>query len=366
MKKLLNTILILITASSLHAQEALPKLKPLKEKNLIGTLIPVEKKGKWGYGIVAEDGKKPKVVVKEFFGEAHEFVDSVAIVKYNGKYGLLHRTGVFAMEPDYDEFNDFSSGVALARKNNTYFKINTECKQICKWGTLTNGTHFFVYNDITFNLKSIAPGKFEMGGKAGYPELEYDSPEHEVNITKTFYIGESEVTQALWTAVMDSNPSKSLGNLKPVENITWDDCHIFMKRLGEIFNTEFRLPTEAEWEFAARGGSNTSVFSGGNDDNNVCWHVNNCKATQEVMKKAANGYGLYDMSGNVAEWCSDWYNSFYYKECPYNDPTGATFGKGRVVRGGDWKSLNLYARVFCRMSHAPKYKGGTVGMRLAQ
>lgn len=367
MKRLLYLMFTFVTATSLFAQDSkLQKLKPLKEKYLMGTLVPVEKKGMWGYGLISEDGKKTKVVIKEIFEEVRSFNGNIAIVKYEGRYGLLQRNGTMCSMPIYDELHDFKAGVALAKIGNTHIKLNTDAVQICRWTSYNDGTRSYTYKDETFYLKPIAPGNFEMGGSVGNSELDYDSPKHDVNITKTFYMGESEVTQSLWAAVMNNNPSKSKGSLKPVENITWDDCHVFMKRLGDIFNTEFRLPTEAEWEYAAYGGKSNSIFSGSDNKDDVCWYENNCSSTQDVMRKTANGYGLYDMSGNVAEWCSDWYNSFYYKECPYNDPIGAPLGKGRVVRGGDWKSADVFAKVVCRNSHDPKYKGGTVGMRLAQ
>lgn len=367
MKKVLLAIISVFLFSSLHAQNKdLPKLKPLKEKYLVGTLVPVEKKGKWGYGIMNEGDKKPKVVIKELFEEARGFVNNVAIIKYNGKYGLLDRTGMLILDPEYDEFRDFDSGIAYARNQNTHYKFSDDAKEVCKWQTLDTGEKAFTYKGITFNLKPIAPGKFNMGGNGKHPELDYDSPVHEVNITKPYHIGEAEVTQNLWSAIMNNaSPSKTKGDTLPVENISWDDCQEFIKKLSELFNTEFRLPTEAEWEYAARGGNSYSDFSGSNTLGEVGWYNDNGICLQEVKKKTPNKYGLYDMSGNVAEWCSDWYNSFYYKECPYNDPAGPSTGKGRVVRGGDWKSINLFARVYCRTSHAPSYKSEGLGLRLA-
>ena len=183
----------------------------------------------------------------------------------------------------------------------------------------------------------------------------------------SYSIGETEVTQALWQAVMGSNPSEYKGTQKPVEQVSWNDCQEFIQKLNQLTGRRFRLPTEAEWEYAARGGSKSRgyKYSGSNNIDDVAWYTTttNDKGTRNVKTKQANELGLYDMSGNVWEWCQDRYGN--YSSGAQTNPTGAMRGSLRVYRGGSWFSRARHCRVANRDDYTPGYRNFNLGLRLA-
>lgn len=198
----------------------------------------------------------------------------------------------------------------------------------------------FEVNGVKFRMIAVEGGSFMMGATPGQGEDARDNekPAHKVTVDD-FYIGETEVTQDLWFAVMGNNPSyfkSDEGNL-PVENVSWNDVQTFIKKLNVITGQHFRLPFEAEWEYAARGGkkSTDKKYAGSDDVDDVAWHKDNSKGvTHAVASKRANELGIYDMSGNVWEWCEDWYGD--YSEDELVNPQGAIEGKDVVTKGGGW------------------------------
>jgi len=220
----------------------------------------------------------------------------------------------------------------------------------------------FVVSGIKFNMMPVKAGKFIMGTTNrgnGFPA-------HEVQLLKDYYIGETEVTQSLWEAVMGNNPSHYKGALLPVETVSWDECHNFLKRLGELTHHHFRFPTEAEWEFAARGRNSNpeEMYAGSSEVWNVAWYGdNNNNGTSPVKKKMKNELGIYDMSGNVNEWCLDFYAS--YPNNKLIDPKGPTIGTMRVARGGSWYENEAKCRVYVRNKALPSTRSSNLGLRLA-
>lgn len=192
-----------------------------------------------------------------------------------------------------------------------------------------------------------------------------EMPNHAVYVDE-FYIGKTEVTQALWESVMGSNPSLFRGDELPVDNVSYDDVLEFVRKLNVLTGKTFRLPTEAEWEYAACGGHKTMLrkYSGSDNVGDVAWYTaNSNRRTHPVAQKQPNELGLYDMSGNVSEWCSDWYGSYEY--APGNNPQGPSTGNHRVVRGGCWKYEPRLCRVRYRSSEKPDVRGTLYGFRLA-
>ncbi len=223
-------------------------------------------------------------------------------------------------------------------------------------------------NGVSFTMVEVRGGTFTMGATSeqGSDAVEYEKPAHKVTLP-SYYIGQTEVTQALWQAVMGTNPSHHKGNKLPVESVSWEDVRIFISKLNEITNEYFRLPTEAEWEFAARGGTMAEGFkySGSNDVDCVAWYrLNSLVETQAVGTKMPNELGIYDMSGNVDEWCQDWYGK-YSEKSEYN-PIGLGFGSEYPIRrGGNIQSEKNSCRISSR-----NYNEGTcytfiTGFRLA-
>ena len=185
-------------------------------------------------------------------------------------------------------------------------------------------------------------------------------------------MGETEVTQALWQAVTGSNPSNFKGDSqRPVEEVSWNDCQEFITKLNQLCASQlngrqFALPTEAEWEYAARGGKQSRgyKYSGSNTLGNVAWHWDNSgSTTHAVGTKQANELGLYDMSGNVFEWCQDWYGS--YRSSAQTDPTGPSTGSYRVLRGGSWDYDAWNCRVSRRYYRVPSNAHPSLGLRLS-
>jgi formylglycine-generating enzyme required for sulfatase activity len=182
-----------------------------------------------------------------------------------------------------------------------------------------------------------------------------------------FQIGKIEVTQAQWEAVMGSNPSYFDNANLPVETVSWNDIQTFITKLNQLTDGNFRLPTEAEWEYAARGGksSNGYTYAGSNTIGNVAWYWDNSgNRTHLAATKTANELGLFDMSGNVWEWCSDWYD--IYSSVSQTNPTGPSTGPGRVVRGGSYYSNASLSRVAMRYSFTPDKRYNDLGFRLAR
>ena len=219
-------------------------------------------------------------------------------------------------------------------------------------------------NKLINNMVYVSGGTFTMGGTSeqGSDADNDEKPTHSVTLS-SYYICKYEVTQALWRAVMGSNPSKFKGDNLPIENVSWNDCQTFINRLNSYTGRNFRLPTEAEWEFAARGGnySRHYKYSGSNYISDVAWYDgNSSNRTHPVGTKQANELGLYDMSGNVCEWCSDWYGS--YSSYSQNDPTGPNSGSYRVLRGGCWSIR--YCRSSCRYFITPGSRYNYLGLRL--
>ena len=220
-----------------------------------------------------------------------------------------------------------------------------------------------LYDDMVY----VEGGTFTMGATAEQDDGDGDEkPTHQVTLS-SFYICRHEVTQEEWEAVMGSNPSGFKSNRHPVENVSWEDCQTFINKLNSLTGKNYRLPTEAEWEYAARGGnrSNGYKYSGSNTLDNVAWYDDNSGGTHDVMTKSPNELGLYDMSGNVYEWCSDWYDIEYYADSPNNNPKGPSSGSYRVKRGGGWFLSARYCRVSYRGFSAPSDRYSYLGLRLA-
>ena len=219
------------------------------------------------------------------------------------------------------------------------------------------------------NMVKVEGGTFTMGATSEQGNEVYsdEKPAHKVTLSD-YHIGKYEVTQEEWKAVMGTNPSRFTGNNKPVERVPWNDCQEFIKKLNLLTGLQFRLPTEAEWEYAARGGRKSQgyKYSGSNNVDDVAWYdYNFSETTHQVGTKRPNELGLYDMSGNVYEWCSDWYSSSYYSSSPTTNPTGPTTGSFRVRRGGSWLNDAQYCRVSRRDDYDPDYRYHFIGFRLA-
>lgn len=225
----------------------------------------------------------------------------------------------------------------------------------------------FKVKGVSFQMMEVEGGTFTMGATSEQASdaIEDEIPAHSVTLS-SYSIGKTEVTQALWKAVMGNNPSHFKGNNRPVESVSWNDCQKFISKLNALTGKHFRLPTEAEWEFAARGGvkSKNCKFSGSNILEDVAWiEGNSGSTTHNVATKQANELGIYDMSGNVFEWCSDWYGN--YDASPQTSPTGPSNGENRVFRGGSWFFETSECRVSCRGCDDPNDGGFGLGLRLA-
>jgi len=221
---------------------------------------------------------------------------------------------------------------------------------------------------VTMKMVLIPAGKFMMGSPdSAQGRIDFEVPQHEVILSKPFYMGVTEVTQAQYQAVMGKNPSEFKGATNPVETVSWNDATEFCKKLSEKTRQAVRLPTEAEWEYACRAGTQTA-FSFGDDlsalGDYAWWDGNSDKTTHPVGQKKPNSWGLYDMHGNVWEGCADWYGE--YPKGPATDPSGPATGDRRVLRGGAW-DLNVTGglRCACRGNGAPSSRGNYVGFRCA-
>ena len=224
-----------------------------------------------------------------------------------------------------------------------------------------------VKDGISIDMVRIGAGTFTMGAT---PEMENpyndEKPTRCVTLTNDYYIGKYEVTQALWQAVMGSNPSNRKGDNLPVEEVSWDDCQEFISKLNRMTGKTFRLPTEAEWEYAARGGNKSKgyQYSGSNNLSDVAWYRDNSGyKTYAVGTKQPNELGIYDMSGNVWEWCQDWYGE--YSSSSQVNPTGANSGSSRVNRGGAVGNDARLCRSSCRANDVPGTHYSILGLRLS-
>lgn len=214
-----------------------------------------------------------------------------------------------------------------------------------------------VKNGVSIEMVRVKSGSFDMGNV-------FDEPIHRVTLTNDYYLGKYEVTQALWKTVMGNNPSFFKEDNNPVEQVSWDDCQIFIEKLNALTGFHFRLPTEAEWEYAESGGrkSRGYRYSGSNTLGDVAWHNGNSGSkTHTVGTKQPNELGIYDMTGNVAEWCQDVYGP--YASGSLKNPMGAKEGKKRVVRGGDYSESFNFRQP--RLGVSSESKSRYCGFRLA-
>ena len=310
------------------------------------------------------------------------------IFNYNyRKFNIDNGTGVIGfsfddrysviMRPDHDEhyFLVRKDAIFCSTSNASqefYFKPKNMSNYKATYQSLLNGLtdsnasptpqQSNPSQNLTFTVGGVS---FTMGATSeqGSDAWNDEKPTHSVMLS-SYYIGQTEVTQALWTAVMGSNPSEFRGDRRPVERVSWNDCQTFISRLNAKTGKNFRLPTEAEWEYAARGGhSGGSKYAGSDNINNVAWYYDNSgRETHNVATKSPNSLGIYDMSGNVLEWCQDWYGD--YSSSSQTNPKGPSNGDNRVFRGGSWLSRARGCRVSFRAVDSPSYSSGYLGLRL--
>ena len=233
--------------------------------------------------------------------------------------------------------------------------------------TKPNSLAIHLKKGIVIELMKVEAGSFTMGAASAKEKPDdNEKPAHEVSLSRNYYIGKYEVTQEVWKAVMGSNPSKFKGTNLPVEMVSWKDCLKFIAKLNRMTGLQFRLPTEAEWEYAARGGNKSKGYQYSGSDNleEVAWYDENSgKRTHQVGTKKANELGIYDMSGNVMEWCQDWFG--FYVGSLGKDPSGPYTGTFRINRGGCWYSYPWYCRSSSRNKQSPDDSYFNLGLRLA-
>jgi formylglycine-generating enzyme len=224
-----------------------------------------------------------------------------------------------------------------------------------RWADLRAGA-------ATLRLRWIAPGAFVMGSPLSETVRDGDEMQHQVTVSKGFWLADSSCTQTFWMAIMGSNPSAFQGSQLPVEMVSWDDCQHFLVKLNaQVAGLGARLPSEAEWEFACRAGTSTA-YAGSGLDAMGWWQLNANERTHEVKGKLPNAWGLYDMHGNVWEWCSDFYGE--YPAGPVTDPAGPPSGTMHVARGGSWNVPASLCRSAIRDHYAPAIRWNFLGLRL--
>jgi formylglycine-generating enzyme required for sulfatase activity len=247
-------------------------------------------------------------------------------------------------------WGDMGLGLAgIFYEGSGYYDMNLDFNDI------PINTRKFTVGDVTFSMVEVKGGSFLMGASMEQINAAHDNeyPLHNVTLND-YYIGQTEVTQELWQAVMGSVPGSFKNSKYPVSGVSWLECQQFITKLNEMTGEHFRLPTEAEWEYAARGGSGSMsrLYSGSDNLDNVAWYSGNSRSMPHVVAtKYPNQLALYDMSGNAMEWCSDWYGS--YSSDALTNPTGPAEGTQRVCRGGGWGYGSDLCRVSCRNSFAP-------------
>ena len=221
-----------------------------------------------------------------------------------------------------------------------------------------------------FVMVDVPAGCFDMGNAPGRGDAN-EHPVHRVCV-QAFALGKFPVSQMEWISVMGRNPSANdaCGGMCPVENISWNDARAFIQRLDARGDNKYRLPTEAEWEYAARAGGKTSVWSGTDDPTQLgayAWYIENAKFQTHLLgQKRPNDFGLYEMTGNVWQWTSDWYDAAYYANAPRQDPAGPRSGQSHVLRGGYWGSPKAMLRVTRRIALPPDARGPGFGLRLVR
>ena len=345
-----------------------------KNKNVVSYLS--------SYASVTVNLAAPTKVKAELEVKDEKFVVNVSwnAVKYAESYNVYRSSssdGTYQLVAKNITSTTWTDNNPL--NGNNYYKVNTQYKDIVS--DFSNAVlaldptkvSIITVNGVAFNMVKVAGGTFQMGATSeqGSAAESNEKPVHQVTLSD-YYIGETEVTQELWQAVMGSNPSFHTGSWQlPVEEVSWNDCQTFITKLNALTGMNFRLPTEAEWEFAARGGNSSQgyICSGSDYIGVVAWfgYNSNCKP-HEVGTKAPNELGLYDMSGNVQEWCQDWYGS--YSSSAQTNPTGPSTGSYRVNRGGSWNDgYDLDDLRICRVSDrsydSPDDRYGDLGLRLA-
>lgn len=267
------------------------------------------------------------------------------------------------------------TGADVNRDGNVNISDVTSLINYLLSGTWPVTTQTFTVNGVSFVMIPVEGGTFTMGAtpEQGSDASSKEKPVHQVTLT-SYSIGQTEVTQDLWFAVMGANPSYFNGGQLPVERVSWEDCQTFIAILNEMTDQSFRLPSEAEWEFAARGGNDSQgyKYSGSNDLASVAWYSYNDSwdvrgtgyyGPHAVSTRSPNELMLYDMSGNVHEWCQDWYGD--YTNGDQIDPIGPLSGTTRVYRGGNWYFDDWFCRVSFRNGLSPTSSNFGIGLRLA-
>ena len=225
-------------------------------------------------------------------------------------------------------------------------------------------------NGLAFEMAYVEGGVFSMGSADEHAFYD-EQPIHDVKLD-SFYIGKYPVSQAMWNGIMSDGPALSNGDARPVEMVSWEDVQVFIQKLNEVTGKPYRLPTEAEWEYAARGGQQGHgyKYAGSNKLEEVGWYVRNSDGGKKpVGRKKPNELGIYGLSGNVLEWCQDWYSGDYYEACRkqgvVENPQGPSEGAFRVLRGGSWYLEALRCRSTYRHYDPPGSRFTDMGFRLA-
>ena len=253
-------------------------------------------------------------------------------------------------------FNGANVTATLSEQKKTETQVQNNAK-------VTGATYTETVNGLNLKIILVEGGTFAMGSTSGDSD---EKPVHNVTLD-SYYIGETEITQAQWRAIMGSNPSSYTGDNRPVESVSWEDAQEFCKKLSALTGKKYVLPTEAQWEYAARGGNKSKgyTYSGSNNVYDVAvYYDNRGNGHSNVKSKKPNELGIYDMSGNVYEWCSDWYNDSYYSSSHKTNPQGPSSGGRRVLRGGSWSVYAINCRVADRINNYPSDRYGTYGFRV--
>ena len=342
-------------------------------------------------------------VFSRSYAQARALSGGVAFSFYQGRTPSLTSSRTdwfFAIKPTAIGFNnkDIKDSFVMAVPTNSSSYSSTYNSLVAAVnGTASNNvsnnnvsssgsTRTFTANGVSFTMVQVPGGTFTMGATSeqGSDAGSYEKPTHQVTLS-SYSIGQTEVTQELWQAVMGSNPSNFKGSKRPVESVSWNDCQVFIRKLNNLTGQNFRLPTEAEWEYAARGGKTGGTKYAGSDNlDDVAWYWKNSGdkylsgtdsdwdwdkiqknngRSHDVATKRANSLGIYDMSGNVWEWCQDWYGD--YSSSSQTNPQGPSTGSYRVDRGGSWYDGAGYCRVSSRYDDDPDCRDNYLGLRLA-